>query len=148
LPAKPAPTVKSSGLAPIVERQDAELTAAGRELADDLVASPEDEFSSPAERRSAERTARRRQRAEARDMPSLPGARVPQSRRATAAQAPTERASLPAMLTAVIAGGVLGVILGALSVEGWVIGLLVAGVTVVVLRALSARSGATRVDAE
>ena len=35
-------------------------------------------------------------------------------------------------LTAVLAaGGVLGAILGALSVTGWIIGLLVAGLTVV-----------------
>jgi hypothetical protein len=38
------------------------------------------------------------------------------------------------MMIAVIAlGGVLGVILGALSVPGWVIGLLVAGLTVALL---------------
>ena len=49
------------------------------------------------------------------------------------------RDSLPASLIAVIAGGVLGVILGALGVGGWVIGLLVAGLTVVLLPALRSK---------
>jgi hypothetical protein len=76
LRAKPAPTVKPPGLtlaASTLARQDAELTAAGRELAADLVAAHSDEFSSPAARRCAERTARRRQRAEACDVSSLAG---------------------------------------------------------------------------
>jgi len=35
------------------------------------------------------------------------------------------------LIAVLVAGGVLGAILGALSATGWVIGLLVAGVTVV-----------------
>ena len=57
------------------------------------------------------------------------------------------RDSLPAPLIVVIAGGVLGVILGALGVGGWVIGLLVAGLTVVLLRALRSNSDSTRAGA-
>lgn len=150
LPTKPAPSVKPPGLslaASTLERQDTELIAAGRELAEDLVASSADEFSSPVERRFAERTARRRQRAEARDLSRPGGARVPHSRVATAAGTSMLRASRPAVLVAVIAGGVLGMVLGALSVGGGVIGLLVAGLTVFVLRAFGSYSGSTRAGA-
>jgi hypothetical protein len=51
-------------------------------------------------------------------------------------------------LIAVIAGGVLGVILGALSVAGWVIGLLVAGLTVALLRVLGSDSRSARTGAD
>ena len=54
----------------------------------------------------------------------------------TASQAPrrmTFRDSVSITLIALLcAGGVVGAILGALNVTGWVIGLLVAGLTVVV----------------
>jgi hypothetical protein len=52
--------------------------------------------------------------------------------------------SVPAWLIAVVAGGVVGVILGALSVGGWLIGLLVAAVTVALLRALGSHPRSTR----
>lgn len=148
MPAKSAPNAKPPGLAPAdpsVESQDSELTAAGRELAEDLGTSGADEFSSPAERRAAERSARRRQRAEEHDAPARRGQRSTQSTRApTTARPSTVRNSVPAPLIAVIAGGVLGVILGALSVAGWLIGLLVAGLTVILMRAVGSPSRAAR----
>jgi hypothetical protein len=58
------------------------------------------------------------------------------------------RASLPAVVIAVIAGGVLGTIRGALSAWGGVIGLLVAGLTVIVLRAFDSYSSSTPAGAE
>jgi len=150
LPTKPPPAVKPPGLpraAATIEGQDAELTAAGRELAEDLVASPADEFSSPAARRSAERTARRRQRVKARDLSTPRGAPRPQSRVVPAAGTSMLRASLP-VLIAVITGGVLGLILDALSAAGWMIGLLAAGLTVLVLRASGSYSSSTHAGAE
>jgi hypothetical protein len=151
MPAKPVPitTLPRSALTdPTVEIQESELTAAGRELAEDLGARGADEPSSPAERQAAERTARRRQRAEARGQSSHRGSGLPQSRVLAAAGTSTLRESLPAGLTAVIAGGVLGVILGALSAGGWIIGLLAAGLTVFLLRAFGAHSRSTRAGAE
>jgi len=151
MPAKPVPitTPSRSALAdPTVEIQESVLTAAGRELAEDLGASGADEPSSPAEHRAAERTARRRQRAEARGQSSQRRFGLPPSRVVTPAAASTLRESLPAALIAVIAGGVLGVILGALSVGGWIIGLLVAGLTVFLVRALGWHSRSTRAGAE
>lgn len=147
MPAKSPPNAKPPGLAtadPSVESEDSELTAAGRELAEDLGTSGAEGFSSPAERRAAERTARRRQRAEEHDAPARREHRSTQSTRATTpAWTSMVRESLPAPLIAVIAGGVLGVILGALSVGGWLIGLLVAGLTVILLRALGSPSRST-----
>ena len=67
MPAKSPPNTKAPPLAPVepnLRSQDSELTAAGRELAEDLGTSDTDRFSSPAERRAAERTERRRQRTE------------------------------------------------------------------------------------
>jgi hypothetical protein len=104
-------------------------------------ASPADGKLSPAERVSAERTERRRQRAAAHKAPTPP--REP--RRARQRERPTQsssalkparrmtrRDSVSITLIAVLAaGGVLGAILGALGAAGWIIGLLVAGVTVV-----------------
>jgi hypothetical protein len=151
LPAKPAPSAKPSGLAlagPAVDSQDSELAAAGRELAEDLGALDADEFASPAQRRAAERTARRRQRAGARDVSSQRGARLSESRVRTPAGASMRGDSLTAPLIAVIAGGVLGALLAALNVEGWIIGLLVAGLTAIVLRALGSRSRSRRAGAQ
>lgn len=150
VPAKSPPNAKSSAVAladPGVASQDPEMGAAGREISEDLGASGADEFPSPAGRRAAERTARRRQRAEAREASSDQGHRLPQSRVRTPAGASMLRDSLPAPLIVVIAGGVLGVILGALGVGGWVIGLLVAGLTVVLLPALRSKSDSTRASA-
>jgi hypothetical protein len=147
MPAKSPPDAGPPGLghaAPSVESQDSELTAAGRELAEDLGASGADEFSSPAERRAAERTARRRQRAEAHDASARGGSGSPRSHVPTPPRASLLQGVLPVALFAVIAGGVLGVILGALSVGGWLIGLLAAGLTVVLLRAPGSRSRSSR----
>ena len=148
MPAKPSHNAPPPGLVPPtaagVESPNVELTAAGRELAEELGTSRPGEFSSPAERRAAERTARRRQRAEAHDAAPDRGSRSPQTRVRTPAGISVLRDSLPAPLVALIAGGVVGVILDALSVSGWVIGLLVAGLTVVLLQVLGSREHATR----
>ena len=150
LPTKAAHNRKPRALslaAARAERQDAELAAVGRELAEELVAAPVEEFSSPAERRSAERTARRRQHAQACDNRVPAGARVRRSRVITGPGASMPRDSAAAVLFAVITGGMLGLVLGALSVGGWAIGLAVAGVTLVVLRAFGSQSPSTRVGA-
>jgi hypothetical protein len=147
LPAKSPPNAEPRGLAaaaPSVDSDDSEMVAAGRQLAEDLGTADADEFSSPAERRAAERTARRRQRAEADDAPARRGDRPPKSRVQTQTKGSMFGDSLPAPLIAVIAGGVLGVILGALSVGGWAIGLLAAALTVVLLRVLGSHSPSTR----
>jgi hypothetical protein len=154
MPAKSPPNAKPPGSAvgdASVESKDSELAAAGRELAEDLGTSGADEFSSPAERRAAERTARRRQRAEAHDAVQAhdaPARREHRSTESTRAGTPAWtsmlRDALSPPLIAVVAGGVLGVILGALSVGGWLIGLLAAGLAVVLLRALGSHSHSTR----
>jgi Na+/H+-translocating membrane pyrophosphatase len=132
-----------------VESHDSELAAAGRQLAEELGTSQADEFSSAAERRAAERTARRRQRAEVSGAPASRGHHPPRATRSLSpAWTSTLRGSVPLPLIAVIAGGVLGVILGALSVAGWVIGLLVAGLTVALLRVLGSDSRSARTGAD
>lgn len=96
----------------------------------------------PAERLAAERDERRRQRTLAHE--SSTATREPRraqrrkhpggsaSRPVAPTGRPTLRDSASAALIAVVAaGGVFGAILGALSVAGWIIGLLVAGLTVV-----------------
>jgi hypothetical protein len=147
LPTKPALDVKPPGLTLadlMVERQDAELTAAGRELAEDLGTWRADEFSSPGERRAAERPAGRRQTEARAASNHHREARVPQARVVPGAGASMLPDAVPAALIALIAGSVLGLLLGALSFGGWVIGLLVAGLTVAVLRTLGPHSGSTR----
>jgi hypothetical protein len=130
---------------PNLRSQDSELTAAGRELAEDLGTSDTDRFSSPAERRAAERTERRRQRTEVQG--EAAGGRR-SSTRSTRAPTPSwawlVRDSLGTTLIAVIAGGILGGILSAVSAGGWVIGLLVAALTVVLMRVLGPHSRSTR----
>jgi hypothetical protein len=106
---------------------------------------------SPAEQITAERTERRRQRAAAHQTPTSPGAPRRARRRERPSDSRTPRTpprrmsfrdsvsvTLIAML---VAGGALGAILGALSVPGWVIGVLAAGLTVV-LAAVARRSSA------
>jgi hypothetical protein len=121
--------------------QDPDLTAAGRQPAADPQASPPDGTSSAAERLTAERTERRRQRTAVREAPtpaSEPGTARPRERRTeptntlTPSKRLTLRDSMSLTLIAVLAaGGVLGAILGAQSTSGWVIGVLAAGLTVV-----------------
>jgi hypothetical protein len=148
MPAKQPPNARPPDLAvadPSGESHDSELAAAGRQLAEDMGTSDAEEFSSPAERRAAERTARRRQRAEVHDAPAD---RAPRSNKSTRAPTPARSSTLldsvPPPVLAVIAGGVLGLILGALSIGGWIIGLLVAALTVIVLQALGSHARSTR----
>ncbi len=149
MPAKPpSPNARPPGLAvadPSAEGHDSELAAAGRQLAEDMGTSDAEEFTSPAERRAAERTARRRQRAEVDDAPADRAHRSTKSSRApTRARGSSILDSVPPQLLAVIAGGVLGLILGALSIGGWIIGLLVAGLTVILLQAVGSHTRSTR----
>ena len=147
MPAKSPPNAEPRRLAPAapsVDSDDSEMVAAGRQLAEDLGTSDADELSSPAQRRAAERTARRRQRTEADAAPARREDRPPKSRVHTRTRGPMFGDSVPVPLIAVIAGGVLGVILGALGVGGWAIGLLAAGLTVVLLRVLGSHSPSTR----
>ncbi len=138
---------------PTADSQDPDLATAGRQPAAGPGSSPADEILSPSERFTAERTERRRQRAAAREAPTPP--REP--RRAHRRERPTEstsavtpsrrmtlRDSVSMPLIAVVAaGGVLGAILGALSAAGWVIGLLAAGLTIVLSALLRRYSGLT-----
>jgi hypothetical protein len=127
---------------PIATRHDPNLAAAGRQPAADASASTADRAPAPAERLTDEqRTQRRRQRAAAHDAstpPRKPGRALRRERPTESASALTSsrgmtlRDSTSITLIAVLAaGGVLGAILGALSASGWIIGLLVAGLTVV-----------------
>jgi hypothetical protein len=97
--------------------QNPDLTTASQQLDSDQSISSADRISSATERLAGERTERRRQRAATNEAP----------------RRMTFRDSVSITLIALLcAGGVLGAILGALNVTGWVIGLLVAGLTVVV----------------
>jgi hypothetical protein len=112
--------------------RDPVLTAADRQSA-------ADPGISPAEQLAAERTERRRQRAATPHTPAGGAMRARLHERSTESRSAvtspglmTLRDSVSVTLIAVLAaGGVLGAILGALSAAGWVIGLLVAGLTVV-----------------
>ncbi len=99
------------------------------------------------ERIIAERTQRRHQREAAREAPATREPRTGRRRERpaetqsglTAARRLTLRDSMSLTLIAVLAaGGGLGAILGAVNASGWVIGLLAAGLTVV-LSAMSRR---------
>jgi hypothetical protein len=130
-----------------------DLTAAGRQPGADQATSSTDEITSDTERLTAERTERRRERAASHETPSPAGGpgRVRRRKRpigSTSAVAPprrmTLRDSVAMGLIAVLAGGgVLGAVLGALNVAGWVIGVLVAGLTVVVSAMLRRYSRST-----
>jgi hypothetical protein len=122
--------------------QNPDRTVASRQPGADQGTSSADRITSGPQSLAVERTERRRQRAAAREAPS-PAVEPRGVRRrerpteSTSALAPprrmTLRDSLSITLIAVLAGGgVLGAILGALNVTGWVIGVLVAGLTVVV----------------
>ena len=134
-------------------RQDSGLTAAGWQPAADSDTSGSGGIPSAAERLTAERTERRRQRTAAREAPA-PGRKPRIARRrerpteSTSALTPprrlTLRDSVAVTLIAVLAaGGVLGAILGALSTSGWVIGVLAAGLTLVLSAVLRRYSRST-----
>jgi hypothetical protein len=132
-PNEPPPTIAVGD--PAAASGDPDLTTSDRRVAGDPGAPPGDSALSPAEQLTAERTERRRQRAAAHEEPTRKAGRLKGSTESTSATTPrrmTFRDSVSITLIAVLAaGGVLGAILGALSVTGWVIGLLVAGLTIV-----------------
>jgi Flp pilus assembly protein TadB len=133
---EPSPTI--AGGDPTADGQNPDLTTADGQPAGDPGTSPADAMLSPADQLHAERTERRRQRAVAHETPT-------RTRRARRLKSPTKSTSTPTpprqmtlrdsmsltLLSVLAAGGVLGAILGALGVTGWVIGLLVAGLTIV-----------------
>lgn len=133
--------------------QNPDPTVAGRQPDADQGSRSADEITSPSERLAAERTERRRQRAAAHEArssaaePQRVGRRKRPPASATAPASPkrmTFRDSVSITLISVLAaGGVLGAVLGALSVPGWVIGVLVAGLTVVVSAMLRRYSRST-----
>lgn len=119
----------------------AEPPASSRQTAPREGESDSDALPSTGERLAAERTERRRVRASAHDAPAP--ARTPsRARRPKRTSDATSdlrqrarlslRDSVSLMLIAVLAAGaVLGAILDSLGVAGWVAGLLVAGMTVI-----------------
>lgn len=133
--------------------QNPDLTAARGQPAADPGTSVADQIPSATERLSAERTERRRQRAGAHEAPSPAGEprgvrRRERPTKSTSALTPPRRMTLRdsmsiGLIAVLAAGGVLGAILGALNVAGWVIGLLVAGLTVVVSAILRRYSRST-----
>ena len=108
---------------------------------------------SAAERLTAERTERRRRRTAAREAPTS----ARETRSARRRERPTDSTSAPTrpsrltlrdsvavtLIAVLSAGGVLGAILGALSTSGWVIGVLAAGLTVVLSAVLGRYSRST-----
>ena len=146
----PSPPVTGNGSQPVdlvtsdnaSPGQNPDLAVAGRKPDADQGTSSPDGSTSATDRVTAERTERRRQRAAAHEARSPAGEPRGIRRRErptgpTTDLAPprrmTLRDSMSITLIAVLAaGGVLGAVLGALNVAGWVIGLLVAGLTVVV----------------
>ena len=125
---------------PSARRQDPRLTALGRQPAADPATSDPDGIPSTGDSRTAERTERHRQRTATRQArtastPRADQRRDPTAESATALTKPTPltlRESVSVTSIAVLAaGGVLGAILGALSAAGWVIGVFVAALTVI-----------------
>ena len=132
-------------------RQTADRTVAGRQADADPGISSADGITSVTDSLTAERTERRRQRAAAQEA-SRPSGEPRRARRrealpastSTPARRMTLRDSVSISLIAVLAaGGVLGGVLGALNVAGWVIGALAAGLTVVVSALLRRYSRST-----
>jgi hypothetical protein len=132
---------------------NADRTVAGRQPGTDQGTSPADGIASVTDSLTAERTERRRQRAAAQKAPSPSGESRTVRRRerlpaSTTAPAPPRRMTLRdsvsiGLIAVLAAGGVLGAVLGALNVAGWVIGVLVAGLTVVVSAILRRYSRST-----
>jgi Flp pilus assembly protein TadB len=142
--ATPADTVSGD---PSAGRPEPELTAAGRRPSADPDVSDSARSASPIERLNAERTERRLQREAAhKEAAHKEAAPVREPQRAGPRERPTgsKRAPAPSrritlrdsatvtLIATLVAGGVLGAILGVLSASAWVIGVLVAGLTVVV----------------
>jgi hypothetical protein len=133
--------------------QNPDLTVARRRPDAEQGTSSADGITSATERLTAERTERRRQRAAAHEALSPGGEprgvrrreRPPES---STPLAPPSRMTLRdsvsiGLIAVLAAGGVLGAVLGGLSVAGWVIGVLVAGMTVVVSAMLRRYSRST-----
>jgi hypothetical protein len=96
---------------------------------------------SPAEQIIAERTERRRQRAASHKAPTRKARGLTPATESTNVPTPPRHMTLRdsvsiALIGVLVAGGVLGAILGALSVTGWVIGLLTAGLTILLTAVL------------
>ena len=133
--------------------QSPDVATASRQPDADQATSSTDGVTSDTERLTAERNERRRQRAASHEAPSPaggPGRVRPRKRPIGSTRAValprrmTLRDSVSIGLIAVLAGGgVLGGVLGALNVAGWVIGVLVAGLTVVVSAVLRRYSRST-----
>ena len=129
------------------------LTLGGQDTAAHAEPSESTGVLRPAERLEAERAERRHQRMLAREASTAtrdPDRGEPRQRatgsasRLTPPGHQTLRDSMPVRLIAVVAaGGVLGAILDALSVTGWVIGVLVAVLTVVISTELRQYSRST-----
>ena len=130
-----------------------DLTVAGPQPDAHQGTSAADGATSATERLAAERTERRRQRAAAHETPN-PAAEPRTVRRRERPPEPTTAVASPRRMTfrdsvsitliaVLAAGGVFGAVLGALSVTGWVIGVLVAGLTVVVSAMLRRYSRST-----
>jgi hypothetical protein len=133
---------------PTADGRSPNPTTPGGQPASDPNPSPADEGLSPAQQLTAERTERRRQRAAAHGAPTRRARRLTGHTESTNARTPptamTLRDALSVTLIAVLAaGGVLGAVLGALSAPGWVIGLLVAGLTIVLSGLLARYSPST-----
>jgi hypothetical protein len=131
---EPSPAIAVSD--PIADGLSPDPTTADGQPAGGPDRSPGDEGLSPAQQLTAERTERRRQRAAAHRAPTRRARRLTGPGKSSSVRTParpsTLRDSVSVSLIAVLAaGGVLGAILGALSAAGWVIGLLVAGLTIV-----------------
>jgi hypothetical protein len=133
--------------------QDPDIPTAGEQTAAEHVASGSTRVPSAAERLVAERIERRRQRAVARDSSTArrePGgaqggkraARSPSALSPPGRQTPRESRSA-AVMGMLVAGTAFGAILGALSVAGWLIGLLVAGLMAILATVLRPRSRST-----
>jgi hypothetical protein len=130
--------------------QGPDLPPAGEQAAAEQGVSDSSRALSPSERLVAERAERRHQRMVARE--SSTATRDPHGderrQRATASSSalnPRGRQTLRRSLSAAVigtlaAGAALGAVLGALSVPGWLIGLLVAGLTAVLATAMRPRS--------
>lgn len=125
---------------PSARREDPRLTAPTRQPTADPATSDPDGFPSTGDSLTAERTERRRQRTATRHARDARESRAPRQRDPTTKSksaltpptAVTLRDSMSVTSIAVlVAGGVLGTILGALSAAGWVIGLLAAALTVI-----------------
>jgi Flp pilus assembly protein TadB len=132
MPAKPIPNGKQTA-ASFAERDGANVAAAGRQRERGLDSEP---IPSANERLAAERTERRRQRAQAHSAPA-PARKPPEAQQRK--HAPDSKSALQrrarltlrdsvsvTLIVVLVAGAVVGAILGALGAANWITGLLVA----------------------